>query len=172
VSHSVLRLVIAVVWGIIVVFLGTYLVGLPVARLVQKAERIGAGEFDTPLAQGPNDELGRLAATLNRMATQLATAQRRSDADTVARIAALEQLRHAERLSTLGHLASSLAHQLGTPLNLVIGHGRMIQQAKVVGERAVDSAGAIVEQGERMGQLFRQMLDYARRPSRAILVAL
>jgi signal transduction histidine kinase len=158
-------LVIAIVWGIIVVFLGTYLVGLPVARLVQRAERIGAGEFDTPPIQGPNDELGRLAATLNHMATQLATAQRRSETDTAARIAALEQLRHAERLSTLGHLASSLAHQLGTPLNVVIGHGRMIQHAKVVGERAVDSAAAIVEQGERIAQLFRQMLDYARRPS-------
>jgi signal transduction histidine kinase len=41
--------------------------------------------------------------------------------ETSARIAMLEQLRHADRLTTVGKLASGIAHELGTPLNVVSG---------------------------------------------------
>ena len=37
----------------------------------------------------------------------------------------LEQLRHAERLTTVGQLASALAHEIGTPLGVVAGHAQM-----------------------------------------------
>ena len=47
-------------------------------------------------------------------------------ASTRERFDALEQLRHAERLTTVGRLASSVAHELGTPLNVVTGRARLI----------------------------------------------
>jgi signal transduction histidine kinase len=75
-----------------------------------------------------HDEIGDLATELNAMCEQLAEANRQLNAATEARIAALEQLRHADRLKTVGQLASGVAHELGTPLNVVSGRAKMIAQ--------------------------------------------
>ena len=64
---------------------------------------------------------------------------------TEARIAALEQLRHADRLKTVGQLASGVAHELGTPLNVVSGRAKMIVRGMVEGDGVHDSARIIVE---------------------------
>jgi signal transduction histidine kinase len=42
------------------------------------------------------------------------------------RLSALEELRHAERLNTIGKLAAGVAHELGTPLNVIAGRAEMI----------------------------------------------
>jgi signal transduction histidine kinase len=78
------------------------------------------------------------------------------------RIMALEQLRHADRLRTVGQLAAGIAHELGTPLNVVAGRARMIARAEVDGAAARDSAGIVVEQADRMAHTIRQLLDFAR----------
>ena len=46
--------------------------------------------------------------------------------ETAHRISMLEQLRHADRLTTVGKLASGVAHELGTPLNVVHGRAKLI----------------------------------------------
>jgi signal transduction histidine kinase len=79
-----------------------------------------------------------------------------------AREAATEQLRHADRLTTVGKLASGLAHELGTPLNVVAGRARLIRDAEVEGQDAVESARIVGEQADRMTALIRQLLDFAR----------
>jgi two-component system NtrC family sensor kinase len=50
------------------------------------------------------------------MCEQLNEARAKVRRETEARITALEQLRHEDRLKTAGRLASGLAHELGTPL--------------------------------------------------------
>lgn len=82
-----------------------------------------------------------------------------------AREEALERLRRAETLSTVGRLASNLAHELGTPLNVVSGRAMMIASGEVTGAESVESARVIVEQAHRMTTFIRQMLSHARRPS-------
>ena len=79
-----------------------------------------------------------------------------------ARESATVQLRHAERLTTDGKLASGLAHELGTPLNVVSGRARLIQEREVEGADVVDSAKIVVEQADRMTALIKQLLDFAR----------
>jgi two-component system NtrC family sensor kinase len=88
---------------------------------------------------------------------------RRTADETAARIAALEQLRHAERLTTVGRLASALAHEVGTPLNVVAGHAQMIARGRVPDGETTESAKVIVAQCERMTRIVRHILDYARR---------
>ena len=50
-------------------------------------------------------------------------------------MAALEQLRHADRLTTVGKLASGLAHELGTPLNVIAGRAQLIADEVAGDER-------------------------------------
>jgi signal transduction histidine kinase len=70
----------------------------PIRTLVAQTATIAQGDFTPmPVAQR-NDELRDLAVSINRMTSQLADHQR--------------QVRHNERLRTLGQLGASMAHQL------------------------------------------------------------
>lgn len=135
--------------------LGVVFIGRPIDRLVAKARRVGTGDLSGPLTLDQRDELGELANELNLMCERLAEESR-------ARERATEQLRHADRLTTVGKLASGLAHELGTPLNVVIGRARLIADREVDGQDVIDSARIIAEQAERMTALIRQLLDFAR----------
>ncbi len=70
----------------------------PIRTLAARTAAIAHGDF-TPMPAAPrNDELRDLAESINRMALQLAGYER--------------QVRHNERLRTLGRLGASMAHQL------------------------------------------------------------
>src|SRR5262245_25525641 len=143
--------------------IGFWFVGRPMQALYEKARRVGAGDFSGPLPVRQHDEIGDLATELNAMCEQLAEANRQLAAATEARIATLEQLRHADRLKTVGQLASGVAHELGTPLNVVAGRAKMIAQGMVNGAGTIDSARIIVEQAARITAIIRQLLDFSRR---------
>jgi len=135
--------------------LGVLFIGRPISRLAAKARRVGTGDLTGPLKLQQRDELGELANEINLMCERL------SD-ERGARESATEQLRHADRLTTVGKLASGLAHELGTPLNVVSGRARLIRDGEVDGSEAVDSARIVAEQADRMTALIRQLLDFAR----------
>ncbi|CAN5914639.1 hypothetical protein BH11MYX3_BH11MYX3_40300 [soil metagenome] len=135
--------------------LGVVFIGRPINRLAAKARRVGTGDLTGPLELDQRDELGELANEINLMCERL------SDEST-AREQATEQLRHADRLTTVGKLASGLAHELGTPLNVVQGRAKLILDHEVEGKDVDDSARIVVEQAERMTALIRQLLDFAR----------
>jgi signal transduction histidine kinase len=76
---------------------------------------------------------------------------------------AVEQLRHADRLNAIGKMAAGVAHELGTPLNVVGGRAQLIAMERVTGPDVRKSAETIQRQVERMSQILRNMLDFARR---------
>jgi signal transduction histidine kinase len=141
--------------AILALGLGVVFIGRPISKLATKARRVGTGDLSEPLHLRQRDELGELANEINLMCERLADEQG-------ARARATEQLRHADRLTTVGKLASGLAHELGTPLNVVSGRARLIADREVEGEDVLDSARIVAEQAERMTALIRQLLDFAR----------
>jgi signal transduction histidine kinase len=70
----------------------------PIHTLVAQTATIAQGDFTPMPVARRNDELRDLAESINRMTGQLAEHQR--------------QVRHNERLRTLGQLGASMAHQL------------------------------------------------------------
>lgn len=148
--------------------IGLIFVARPVRELVAHARRVGAGELSARLESTQQDEIGTLAKELNQMADQLAEAKRRVEAETEARLAATEQLQHAERLSTLGKLASGVAHEMGTPLNVIAASAELITEGEPPGSPSHRNAGIIAIQAQRLTAIIRQLLDFARRrkPSR------
>lgn len=72
------------------------------------------------------------------------------------------QLRHADRLAAVGRLTAGIAHQLGTPLNVISAHAGLIARDKVRGDDVLQSARAIEDQVERVSLQVRAVLDYAR----------
>lgn len=136
--------------------IGVRVVGRPMERLKEKARRVGRGDLDGPIELTQRDEIGQLARAMNEMCVQLAgeMAQRRQ---------AEGQLRHAERLATVGKLASGLAHELGTPLNVILGRALQVAEDPSCPPDSVEAAKIVVAQAERMSATIRQLLDFARR---------
>ena len=143
--------------------LGHLLIGRPVRLLVGRARAIGEGELDGSVHLPQRDELGELADEMNAMAQALSRTRARLDKEGRARIAVLEQLKHADRLRTVGTLASGIAHELGTPLNVIEGHAQLILEDDVAGGEARENATVIKRQSKRMTGIIRQLLDFARR---------
>jgi two-component system NtrC family sensor kinase len=142
---------------------GLRFVARPVQELVEQARRIGGGDLSRRLRLTGHHELSELAAEMNLMSDRLLDARDRLTAESAAKLAAVEQLRHAERVATVGRLASGVAHELGTPLNVVAGHAKMIRVAQGTREDDGESARVIAEQALRMTAIIRQLLDFARR---------
>jgi two-component system NtrC family sensor kinase len=161
-SSALSTVALILVAGFLASVLGGTLVGRPVQDLVGKVRRIATGDLTGPLTLARRDELGELAVAINQMCDALAAANDATRRETAARLSAVEQLRHADRLTTVGKLASGIAHELGTPLNIVGGRGAMIAAGEATGDEVVDNARIIVEQTERMTQIIRQLLDFAR----------
>jgi len=143
--------------------MGNQLITRPVELLIRRAREIGAPQATAPLALRQRDELGELASVLDRAAAEVRDATDKADAEAKARLATLEQLRHVERLATAGKLATVLAHEIGTPLNVASGHAQLVASRRLEGEGAVDSAKIIKSQCDRIAQLVRQLLDFAAR---------
>ena len=160
---AVTTVVMAGLCGLVTIVLGLYFVGQPMRRLTEKARRVGLGDLSGPLHLRQRDEIAELAGEMNAMCERLDEAKAHLASETSARIAALEQLRHAERLTTVGKLASGIAHELGTPLNIAAGRARMVESGEVRGDEARDNARMVVEQIDRMTKIIRQLLDFARR---------
>ncbi len=149
--------------GLLIHLAGQLILARPLGPILAKIHRVGQGDLEGPLALARTDELGIIGRELDDMCVRLALLQKRASEETDARIAALEQLRHADRLGTVGKLASGVAHELGTPLNVVAARAKMIVRGESEGDEIREDARVIVEQTERMTGIIRQLLDFARR---------
>lgn len=80
----------------------------PIRSLSAAAERISIGDLTVRIQDLGQDEMGRLAFSFNGMILKLAEQK-----------ALEERLRHLERQAILAELASTLAHEIRNPLNLI-----------------------------------------------------
>lgn len=73
-----------------------------------------------------------------------------------------EQLRRTERLAELGTLASGMAHEIGTPMNVILGRAEFLMR-KTEDDAIKKGLGTIVSQVERITKIMNQLLTFARR---------
>jgi signal transduction histidine kinase len=160
---ATMTLVIMAISAGMIFGLGYWLVGRPMRLLADKAQRIGDGDLEQPLVLEQRDEIGELAQEINAMCERLAQARAEVKEAAENRVRALEQLRHAERLITVGTLAAGIAHELGTPLNVVLARAKMVAEGESEGEAARRDGRIIGEQVERITRIIQSLLDFARR---------
>jgi len=158
-------LVLVLLSGCLLLLVGLVLIGRPMHHLIEKTRHVGAGDLEYPLHFRTHDELTEVAIALNHMCAQLKASQAEVHAEMEARLRTLEQLRHADRLKTVGSLASGIAHELGTPLNVVSGRANLIASGRLPASEVEDSVRVIKEQVQRMTLIIQQLLAFARRTS-------
>jgi len=74
----------------------------------------------------------------------------------------LEQLRRTERIAELGTLASGMAHEIGTPMNVILGRAEYLMD-RVTEEPIKKGLQTIITQVERITKVMNQLLSFARR---------
>jgi PAS domain S-box-containing protein len=75
-----------------------------------------------------------------------------------------EQLRKTERIAELGTLASGMAHEIGTPMNVILGRAEYLMD-RVTEEPVRKGLQTIITQVERITKVMNQLLAFARRKS-------
>jgi len=77
---------------------------------------------------------------------------------------AQEQMLRAERLATLGQMLSDIAHDVGTPLNVISGYSEFLLARTKPGEQGHKELSSILNQSKRIAALIGDALDLARPP--------
>lgn len=155
----------------------------PLAQILDAMRRAGSGDLQARARLRRGDELGRLAEGLDDMLDRmrdLDAAQRqrieeatrdlrRSNDDLVASyqkmFALREALARAEQTAAAGQTAANLAHQVGTPLNLVSGYVQMLLEDEHVDARQAERLRTVQEQIKKVTGYIRATLDHVRLPT-------
>jgi two-component system NtrC family sensor kinase len=120
--------------------------------------RIRALDPNAPLGS----ELEQIARELEHLDRTYADERAQSFTDGARRLADMQELHNANRLVTVGTLTAGIAHELGTPLGVVLARAQMIISDENELAEARSDAEVIIHQVQRMTQMCREVLDFAR----------
>ncbi|MGE5362321.1 MAG: sensor histidine kinase [Bacteroidales bacterium] len=157
-----------------------WLVVRPIGALVVGTQQIARGDLQQEIRVRRSDEIGMLAASFNDMTRSLRTAQEdlRALADTLEhqvedRTAQLKsaqaQLIQSEKLSSLGKLAASIAHEINNPLAGILVYAKLLIRVQEEGDSSEKARAAalknlklIQRESERCTAIVRNLLEFAR----------
>jgi len=124
----------------------------PVRRLAAVSERIASGEPGLRADETPENEVGQLGASFNRMVEAILEAQNE------ARIAQQDAFR-SERLATVGRLAAGVAHEVGNPLMAVRGYAEYLRKNPPPDEERNECLDKILLETRRIETIVRGLLS-------------
>jgi two-component system NtrC family sensor kinase len=170
--------------GMVGIVLGAFIrrvVQRPVAQLRTGTRRIAAGDLDTRIEVSGEHDLARLAQAFNRMAEDLSTARREvtqwsqtledkvvEKTDELRR--AQRQVLHMEKMSSLGKLSATVAHELNNPINGMLNYTRLVR--RVLADQPLDDGvrreldgylSVLQHECTRCGSIEQNLLVFARR---------
>jgi two-component system, NtrC family, sensor kinase len=154
---------LAAIFLVVVVVLRKSLTN-PIQNLLVGAQNLGKGNLDYRVeVPKTKDELAFLAQEFNRMADNLAQQRRVAETEAENRLALERELRHTERLASVGRLAAGIAHELGAPLNVIDARAeQLLLKTDATGEKREKNLNIIRTQTEKISRIVRQLLNLAR----------
>ncbi len=120
----------------------------PVTRMDARLREIAAGDFSRHVTVGNRDELGTLAANLNRMSDELGRLY--------------DQLETANRHKS--EFLANMSHELRTPLNAVIGFSDVLLERTFgdMNDKQEQYIGIIQSSGRHLLSLINDILDLSK----------
>ncbi len=152
----------------------------PVAALVAGTRRVARDELDLEIRVHSKGELGLLAQSFNEMTRSLRRLEndltgfmtgleRQVEARTADLKAAQETLVRAEKMSSLGKLSASVAHEINNPLAGILTFAKLVSRTLAEGppddaRRAVlqKNLALIERETQRCSAIVRNLLSFAR----------
>jgi signal transduction histidine kinase len=144
--------------------LGRAYISQPLQRLGAAMRRFRGGDDPpAPLPIVRHDELSAVTVEFNRMVEDLSAAQRRLNAETEKRRQLQRALQDADKLIAIGQLSAGLAHEIGSPLQVVNGRARALASCAERPEEVRRLADILVAQTDRITRIVQRLLEFARR---------
>ncbi len=166
---SDLRRTIPLLLGIVLMvymslfFLVRSLVSDPIAKLLTGVDDVAHGDLSRVLLAEREDEIGDLAARFNEMTFSLRESRSETKKHNETRTSLEQKLFQTEKLATIGQIAAEIAHEVGTPLNVISGRARGISKKSSNIEAVEKNATIISEQTARITRIIQRLLDFSRR---------
>lgn len=157
-------LLTAILLGILIYLLSRWSITLPILRLSQAAEQLGHGDLGLRIQRSGVKELDALIEEFNRMALNIERQNKKKEDLFLEKLGLERGLRHQDKLASIGQLASGLAHEIGTPLNVISGRAEYLLEKGEAGAVDRQNLGIIIRQAERITTTMEQMLAFSRTP--------
>jgi signal transduction histidine kinase len=130
----------------------------PIAGLIGAMRKYAAGNTETVIpGLGRTDEIGGLAVAFNSMVSELAAAREREVADHARTAKMQAELARVARLTTMGQMTASIAHEINQPLAAIVANGnaglRWLTSATPNLEETRAALSRIVNDGHRASDI-------------------
>jgi signal transduction histidine kinase len=134
----------------------------PLRQLEELAENVReTKDYSLRINLERRDEIGQLAAAFNAMLAELAAAREREVADQARNAATQAELARAARVTTMGEMAASIAHEINQPLAAVVNNAnaglRWLNKRPPNTEEVRSALTRIVNDGERGGSIIESI---------------
>jgi len=139
------------------------LVSRPITKLLGGIDDVAKGDLSHVILSERDDEIGALATRFNEMTFSLRESRGETQRQNEAKLALEQRLGQTEKLATLGQLAAEIAHEVGTPLNVIAGRARAIQRKSRDPDVVEKNSAIIAEQTARITRIIQRLLDFTRR---------
>jgi len=139
---------IAVLVGSTMVFIFSHTLTRPLGALVEGVRALGRGEYGYPLTVRGNDEVAEVTTAFIRMRTGLQETQR--------------QLLDAERLATIGRMASSISHDLRHSLAAVMANAEFLSESHRSQPEREELYHEVLTAVNQMTELIDSLLEFSR----------
>lgn len=136
----------------------------PIKELLGGAAAVGRGDLDyRVIVPKGGSEFTQLAREFNRMAERLSQQRHQAVRRVEEKLELERELRHGERLASVGRLAAGVAHEMGAPLNVIDARAeQLLAHPNSSVETRQRNLNIIRAQVERITRIVRQLLDLAR----------
>ncbi len=158
-----LVILIVLVTTIMVGALASRFVSRPITKLLRGIDDVAKGDLSHVILSERDDEIGTIATRFNEMTFSLRESRSETQRQNEVKLALEQRLGHTEKLATIGQLAAEIAHEVGTPLNVIAGRARSIQRKSKDPEAVEKNAGIVAEQTARITRIIQRLLDFSRR---------
>lgn len=135
----------------------------PVEKLLAGIDDVARGDLSHVLLSERDDEIGALAMRFNDMTQSLRESRAETEQQNEARLSLEQRLGQTEKLATLGQLAAEIAHEVGTPLNVIAGRAKNLSRKARDPEAVQKNSTIIAEQTARITRIIQRLLDFTRR---------
>jgi signal transduction histidine kinase len=156
------RLVVLVCFVLAIVAVTRWSIARPIHALIRAARAVGSGDLTQRIEVKRADELGALAEEFNRMAENLQRAHAALLEQSEEHLRLEREVQQTQKLAAVGMLAAEVAHEVGTPLNVVAGRAEALERAIPRDHPERRHLDVIAQQTDRIAGIIRSLLDYTR----------
>ena len=157
--------IISLIIGGVISFFASRIPLRPVNKIINKMNRLAAGDFESQLTVESNDEIGILTTTFNDETAMFSNPAIKEFAECFNKMA--EELENTELLRN--DFINNFSHEFKTPIVSITGLANLLESGNLTEEQRVQYARAIREESMRLSSMASNILNLSKIENQTIL---